>query len=192
MRTRRRFVWFSRNISFRPNVSFSRRNLEKFDKPCIPYVPWLFTHFTFWLVFLKKKKKKKKRKKKKKKRENFQRPFSKLSDKHCRPWSDAASDLGLHCLLRPVCPSTSGKYRTWLNRAHLHFSEILNRLLNNTVQILNAQIIIHICAIWSESSLCVGIHWFCKRTINDPVFYRECTGLCLDWLQSLVTKYVFL
>ena len=39
-----------------------------------------------------------------------------ISDKQCRPWSDAAfdaSDQDLHCLLRPVCPYTWSNYSTW-------------------------------------------------------------------------------
>ena len=36
-----------------------------------------------------------------------------MSDKQCRPDQmphSAASDLGLHCLQRPVCPNSSGYY----------------------------------------------------------------------------------
>ena len=33
-----------------------------------------------------------------------------ISGKQCRPWWDAASHLSLHCLRRPVCPNTYGKY----------------------------------------------------------------------------------
>ena len=33
-----------------------------------------------------------------------------VSWKQCRPWLDAESDLGLHCLQRPICPNTSGYY----------------------------------------------------------------------------------
>ena len=48
-----------------------------------------------------------------------------------------ASHLGLHCLLRPVCPNTYSKYDTaWLFRINLHgmaralFSKIVFELLS--------------------------------------------------------------